>query len=260
MIDFLEDVGISKNIIFILYNKFYDNILYSINCNEEEIKKIIPYLRSIGIICIDDLLINYINLFLSNYKDIKNMFNKCNLEQMVKEINENVLMSVKLIVPNKKLKEQKLPEKKIEIKFGGNVDKNNFEFILGEIKNMFELNEKDILLIKEKLDLKITKLIKEKKIKNLKEKMNKIIKNFEFLINNDEFDYLEYLINNENFDESKLPKETGDKIKLYKSKKLNIESLFCLHNIGTNDDNDCYDKQVCQEYLLINLYEIEHNK
>ena len=91
MIDFLEDVGISKNIIFILYNKFYDNILYSINCNEEEIKKIIPYLRSIGIICIDDLLINYINLFLSNYKDIKNMFNKCNLEQMVKEINENVL-------------------------------------------------------------------------------------------------------------------------------------------------------------------------
>ena len=206
-----------------------------------------------------DEIIKY-NLFVVNLyfiEDYEKLF--CVFKEK-EEINENVLMSVKLIVPNKKLKEQKLTEKKIEIKFGGNVDKNNFEFILGEIKNMFELNEKDILLIKEKFDLKITKLIKEKKIKNLKEKMNKIIKNFEFLINNDEFDYLEYLINNENFDESKLPKETGDKIKLYKSKKLNIESLFCLHNIGTNDDNDCYDKQVCQEYLLINLYEIESSK
>jgi len=190
-----------------------------------------------------DEIIKY-NLFVVNLyfiEDYEKLF--CVFKEK-EEINENVLMSVKLIVPNKKLKEQKLTEKKIEIKFGGNVDKNNFEFILGDIKNMFELNEKDILLIKEKLDLKITKLIKEKKIKNLKEKMNKIIKNFEFLINNDEFDYLEYLINNENFDESKLPKETGDKIKLYKSKKLNIESLFCLHNIGTNDDNDCYDKRV----------------
>ena len=196
-----------------------------------------------------------INLYIfENYEKIFCVFKE------KEEIGENVLMGVKIIVSNKKLKEQKLKEKTIEIKLGTNDDKNNFEFILEELKNFIELNEKDILLIKEKMALKINKLIKKKKIKNLKEKMNKIIRNFEFLINNDEFDYLEYLINNENFDVSKFPKDTRDKIKFYKIKKLNIENLFCLHNIGTNDDNDCYDKQVCQEYLLINLYEIEDNK
>ena len=102
-------------------------------------------------------------------------------------IIKNNLMGVKIIVSNKKIKEQKLKEKTIEIKFGTNDDKNNFEFILEELKNFIELNEKDILLIKEKMALKINKLIKKKKIKNLKEKMNKIIRKFEFLINNDEF-------------------------------------------------------------------------
>ena len=125
--------------------------------------------------------------------------------------DENVLMSVKLIVSNKRMKEQKLREKKIEIKF----EKKIFELILDELKNYIELKEKDILLIKEKLNLKMNELIKVKKIKNLKEKMNNIIRNFEFLINNDEFDYLEYLINSENFDVSKLPKESRDKIKFY---------------------------------------------
>ena len=169
-------------------------------------------------------------------------------------------MGVKIVVSNKKLKEQKLKEKTIEIKLGTNDDKNNFEFILEELKNFIELNEKDILLIKEKMALKINKLIKKKKIKNLKEKMNKIIRNFEFLINNDEFDYLEYLINNENFDVSKFPKDTRDKIKFYKIKKLNIENLFCLHNMSPNVDNECNDNHICHEYLLINLYEIESSK
>ena len=196
-----------------------------------------------------------INLYIfENYEKIFCVFKE------KEEIGENVLMGVKIIVSNKKIKEQKLNEKTIEIKFGTNDDKNNFEFILEELKNFIELNEKDILLIKEKMALKINKLIKKKKIKNLKEKMNKIIRNFEFLINNDEFDYLEYLINNENFDVSKFPKDTRDKIKFYKIKKLNIENLFCLHNMSPNVDNNCNDNHICHEYLLINLYEIESSK
>ena len=196
-----------------------------------------------------------INLYIfENYEKIFCVFKE------KEEIGENVLMGVKIIVSNKKIKKQKLNEKTIEIKFGTNDDKNNFEFILEELKNFIELNEKDILLIKEKMALKINKLIKKKKIKNLKEKMNKIIRNFEFLINNDEFDYLEYLINNENFDESKFPKDTRDKIKFYKIKKLNIENLFCLHNMSPNVDNDCNDNHICHEYLLINLHEIESSK
>ena len=200
------------------------------------------------------------NLFIINLYIFKNYEKIFCVFKEKEEIGENILMGVKIIVSNKKLKEQKLKEKTIEIKLGTNDDKNNFEFILEELKNFIELNEKDILLIKEKMALKINKLIKKKKIKNLKEKMNKIIRNFEFLINNDEFDYLEYLINNENFDVSKFPKDTRDKIKFYKIKKLNIENLFCLHNMSPNVDNDCNDNHICHEYLLINLYEIESSK
>ena len=173
---------------------------------------------------------------------------------------ENMLLCVKIIVSNSKWKSQKFIEKKMEIELEKGEEKNNFELFLNELKNLIEINEKDILLIKEKIEYKIKKLIKEKKIKNLKEKMNKIITNFEFLINNDEFDYLEYLINSENFDETKLPRETIDKLKFYKIKKLNIENIFCLHNISPNNDNDWINKHICQEFLVINLFEIDDNK
>ena len=62
--------------------------------------------------------------------------------------------------------------------------------------------------------------------------MNKIIRNFEFLINNDEFDYLECLINNMNFDESKLPKDISKKLQIYKDKKKMVENIFSLNNLS----------------------------
>ena len=89
MIDFLKDSGIEDKVIAILNNKYYDNILYSINCNEYEIKRIIDYLRSIGINCIDELLIDHINLFLQPLENIENIFNKTDINSLVSSINNN---------------------------------------------------------------------------------------------------------------------------------------------------------------------------
>ena len=74
----------------------------------------------------------------------------------------------------------------------------------------------------------------ENEPKNLKNKIDKIISNFEFLIHNKELDSFEYFINNDSFDIRKLPNEIDDKIKLYKEKKYIVEKLLKLKNININ--------------------------
>ena len=165
---------------------------------------------------------------------------------------ENILLGAKILISKKIYKNLKFDEIKFEYK-------NNFDIILKELKNLIELNEKDAFLIKSRLEEKMNKIIKLKKIKKLKEKIDKIIRNFQFLINNDEFDYLEYLISNENFNEAKLPKEIKEKLNYYKVKKSNIENLFCLHNMFSNDKN--YKRNyISLDVLIINLFENDYNK
>jgi len=165
---------------------------------------------------------------------------------------ENILLGAKILISKKCLKNIKFD--KIEFEY-----KNNFDLILKELKNLIELNEKDIFLIKTRLEGKMDKIIKLKKIKKLKEEIDRIIRNFQFLINNDEFDYLEYLISNENFNEAKLPKEIKEKLNYYKVKKSNIENLFCLHNMFSNDEN--YKRNyISLDVLIINLFENDYNK
>ena len=165
---------------------------------------------------------------------------------------ENILLFAKILVSKKILKNLNFDEIKFEFK-------NNFDLILKELKKLIELNEKDIFLIKTRLEGKMDKIIKLKKIKKLKEEIDRIIRNFQFLINNDEFDYLEYLISNENFNEAKLPKEIKEKLNYYKVKKSNIENLFCLHNMFSNDEN--YKRNyISLDVLIINLFENDYNK
>ena len=173
--------------------------------------------------------------------------------------NENILFTIKIIVSNKKWKNKKLPEENIAIEYEYNGEHKSMEIIFENLKKIIELNKNDILFIKNKLNGKISKIIKEKKIRDLKEKINKIINNFEFLINNDEFDYLECLINNKNFDESKLPKEIAEKVQYYKNKKSSIEKLFSLHNLNINEDYKNNYNLICQEYVILNIFDIDNN-
>jgi hypothetical protein len=175
------------------------------------------------------------------------------------EQNENILFSVKIIISNKKWKNEKLYKENISIEYDYNGEQKSMEIIIQSMKKIIDLSKNDILLIKKKLNGKISKIIKEKKMRDIKDKINKIARNFEFLLNNDEFDSLECLINSNNFDKSKLPKEIGDKIEIYKLKKNNIENLFSSNGLNINEDYNNNYNLMCQEYVIINLLEVEDN-
>ena len=182
----------------------------------------------------------------------------CLLKQN-QEQNENILFSVKIIISNKKWKNLKLSKENISIEYDYNGEQKSLEIIIQNMSQIIDLTKKEILLIKNKLNGKISKIIKEKKMRDLKDKISKIARNFEFLLNNDEFDYLECLINSKNFDKSKLPKEIEDKIEIYKFKKKLIEKLFSSNGLNINDDYNNNYKLICQEYIIINLLEVEDN-
>lgn len=175
------------------------------------------------------------------------------------EQNENILFSVKIIISPKKLKNEKLSKENSNIEYDYNGEQKSMEIIIQSMKKIIDLSKNNILLIKNKLNGKISKIIKEKKIRDLKEKINKIVRNFEFLLNNDEFDYLECLINSRNFDKSKLPKEIADKVEIYKLKKNNIETLLNPNGLNINEDYNNNYNLICQEYVIINLLEVENN-
>ena len=173
------------------------------------------------------------------------------------EKKEKKLLKVKIEVPYDKRKKQILI--KIKFKLQIRQDQENFDIIIKELKNLIKLNEKDVILIRNKLEEKICKIIKEKKLKNLKNKIDKIISNFEFLIHNKELDSFEYFINNDSFDIRKLPNEIDDKIKLYKEKKFIVEKLLKLKNININYELNNQNGNICKEYIIINLSENENN-
>ena len=133
------------------------------------------------------------------------------------------------------------------------------EIIIENLKKIIYLNKNEILYIKKKLNGKISKIIKEKKLRDFNEKIKKIISNFELLINNEEFDYLEYIINSADFNESKYPKEISDKLKYYKNKKKDINNLFNLHNLNNNEDYNNNYKLKCQEYVILDIFDVDNN-
>jgi hypothetical protein len=175
------------------------------------------------------------------------------------EQNRNILFSVKLIISNKKWKNEKLYKENISIEYDYNGEQKSMEIIIQSLKKIIDLSKNDILLIKKKLDGKISKIIKEKKMRDLKDKINRIARDLEFLLNNDEFDSLECLINSKNFDKSKLPKDIEDKVEIYKLKKNNIENLFISNGLNINEEYNNNYNFICQEYLIINLLEVGDN-
>ena len=61
-----------------------------LHLNAENAKKIIHFLKSIGIINIGDLLVYELDIFLNDYEEIKNIFNRDDIQNVVTEINNDV--------------------------------------------------------------------------------------------------------------------------------------------------------------------------
>ena len=89
MIDFLNECNISGETIKRLEKICSKETLYNLYCNEYQIKDIINYFNSIGIKCIDEILINYTGIFIDTLEDIKGMFENKNIDSLVEMINND---------------------------------------------------------------------------------------------------------------------------------------------------------------------------
>lgn len=91
MIDFLKKCGISSATLDEILKVNVDANIYNFSCNQDEVVKIIDFLKNIGVKEIDALLIHKIDLFFMTLDDIMLMFNKNDINLVVKKINEDYL-------------------------------------------------------------------------------------------------------------------------------------------------------------------------
>lgn len=89
MLDFLKNYGIHDSVISEMEKVNTSTNIYNFNCNEYDIGKIIKFLRDLGINCIDQLLINKIELFFFRFEDVKKLFYKYDLYKLVELINQD---------------------------------------------------------------------------------------------------------------------------------------------------------------------------
>ena len=87
MIDRLLEYGINKTTIDKI--KEIDFLKYDFEVNIEETINIINYLKNINIKNIDDLLLNSPDFFFKTKEDVEEMFNKKDINEIVRLINED---------------------------------------------------------------------------------------------------------------------------------------------------------------------------
>ena len=191
---------------------------------------------------ISDLNENRNNSYFDNNKKLYIYISKgpenlvCFFSEKEEQLNENFLLEIKLLIPFKKFKLQQ----KIDSKYLFDLDEKKLniekimEFLDDKILKIEKIEKSNISI---KIKEEISKIIKQKMLYDLKEKINEIITNLEFLVNNDEFDDLECLINSNNFDIKKFTEETQNKIKIYNKKKILLEKLFEQRNNIIEDNN-----------------------
>ena len=89
MIGFLKELGFSEKTLSDIILNNDDSILYSVSLNEQNIEKIIKYMRNIGIKNIDSILIYHIEIFILTFSDFIKKISKFNIPLLVESINED---------------------------------------------------------------------------------------------------------------------------------------------------------------------------
>ncbi len=87
MIDFLKQVDIKEEVLIEIVKNNNPSSLSSLSINEEECLKIINYMKEMGLTCIDELLINRIDLFLSSFDKFVKKLSKFNIPVLVQLTN-----------------------------------------------------------------------------------------------------------------------------------------------------------------------------
>lgn len=89
MLTFLSDLGISEQTVVKINKENSSANIYNLNCNQDEVSKIIKYFNELGILCIDELLIYRIDLFFKDFEEIKKIFSKYETNSLVNAINND---------------------------------------------------------------------------------------------------------------------------------------------------------------------------
>ena len=91
MIDFLKKYGISSLAIKEMEKVNSSANLYNFNCNQDEVVKILNFLREHGVKCIEQLLINRIDMFFVDFNKFYKLYVKDDVDTFVKTINEDYM-------------------------------------------------------------------------------------------------------------------------------------------------------------------------
>ena len=74
-----------------IYNKFEENILRKINF--DNMNKILTFLSNNNVKYLEDIVNNYIDIFIIDYEEFVNKYNELNIEynnELYKKINDNI--------------------------------------------------------------------------------------------------------------------------------------------------------------------------
>lgn len=93
---FLLDLGIKENTINSIYTKYDEGVIENFRVEEDNVEEVINYFREIGIVDIDNLLIFDLTIFTKDIEYVKECFNKQNLKEIVKSINEDITNITKI--------------------------------------------------------------------------------------------------------------------------------------------------------------------
>ena len=93
---FLLDLGIKETTINSIYTKYDEGVIDNFKVEEDNVEEAINYFREIGIVDIDNLLIFDLSIFTKDIDYIKECFNKHNVKEVVKSINEDITFITKI--------------------------------------------------------------------------------------------------------------------------------------------------------------------
>ncbi|MBQ8534783.1 MAG: hypothetical protein IJ463_03770 [Bacilli bacterium] len=94
--NFLLDLGIKQNTINSIKTKYDEGVIDNFRVEEDNVEEVINYFREIGIVDIDNLLIFDLTIFTKDIDYVKECFNKHNLKEVVKSINEDITYITKI--------------------------------------------------------------------------------------------------------------------------------------------------------------------
>ena len=85
--EFIKELNIDENTLKKIIEQNSESIIYTLETNKESIKKIIDYIKKIGIKPINELLIYEFDFFLMDINEIKNKLNN----ELIEDINNDYI-------------------------------------------------------------------------------------------------------------------------------------------------------------------------